>query len=359
MTTSAGDDGGPSVVDQMLEIWRDVLEQGSIGLDASFFDLGGTSMQAVRVFTRITETFNVQLGLSALLEAPTPNELAAFVQAELENPTTDAIGHPGTSASSPWANLVPVSRGGERRPFFCVHGRGGNVLTFQRLARHLDDRPFYGLQAHGLLPGTHPDPSIEMMAARYCRAIRAVQPNGPYLLGGFSGGGVVAIEMARRFATTGDAVDLVVLLDTFCPGVNERPRSEQLRTLRQNLRSRGLRYSARYAGDMVASRLDAWRGQGGPEPAGGVDLTEPFLAALDRFDLTRYDGSAVLFKAERLGATFPADNGWTPFIGGALEVIEAPGDHNSMFAEANVGTLASQLEAVLRRAELRGSERGE
>ncbi len=352
MSTGTGTDGCTSVVDQMLEIWREVLELSSVDLDVSFFDLGGTSMQAARVFTRITETFGVQLGLAALLQAPTPSELAVFLQAELDNAPAD--GTPQVGADR-WATLIPVSPGGERRPFFCVHGRGGNVLTFQRLARHLDDRPFYGLQAQGLLPNTVPDPTIETMAARYCRAIRAVQPTGPYLLGGFSGGGVVALEMARSFQTTGDTVDLVVLLDTFCPVVNERPRSEQLRTLRQNLRSRGMGYAARYASDMVTSRLDAFRRQGGVEPAGGIDLTEPFLAALDRFEVTRYDVSAVLFKAERLGATFPADNGWTPFIGGTLEVIEAPGDHNSMFAEANVGTLASQLEAALQRAERRAA----
>jgi thioesterase domain-containing protein/acyl carrier protein len=353
----------------MVAIWRDVLELPSVELDSSFFDLGGTSMQAARVFGRITETFGVALGLAALLQAPTPAELAEFLVAELEAGGGGAGGESleaGTERDRPalarpdraatWSNLVPVQPTGSRRPFFCVHGRGGNVLTFARLARHLDDRPFWGLQAEGLAPGTVPDPTIEVMAARYCRAIRAVQPVGPYLLGGFSGGGVVALEMARRLRSTGDGLDLVVLLDTFCPLVNDRPRAEQLKTLGQNLRRRGLSYSASYAGDMVRSRLEARRsasdGAGDPIGAvGAVDLTEAFLAALDRYQVVRYEAPVVLLKAQRLGATFPPDNGWAPWIAGSFEVIESPGDHNSMFDDANVGTLAGHLAHALDRAE--------
>jgi thioesterase domain-containing protein len=99
-------------------------------------------------------------------------------------------------------------------PFFCVHPVGGAVFCYLELARRLGpDQPFYGVEARGLAPGEEPGESVEEMAARYLAAVRAVQPSGPYRLGGWSFGGLVAFEMARQLATAGEETALLALFD--------------------------------------------------------------------------------------------------------------------------------------------------
>ncbi len=119
---------------------------------------------------------------------------------------------PKRSATS----LVPLRSGGSARPLFCIHGLGGHVAAFLPLAQGLaDGRPVYGLQAQGLDPGQEPHDRIEAMAAWYVQEIRDVQPQGPYLLGGWSMGGLIALEAARQLLVAGQAVALVAMFDTY------------------------------------------------------------------------------------------------------------------------------------------------
>src|SRR4030095_15337328 len=96
-----------------------------------------------------------------------------------------------------WSSLVSIQPGGTKHPFFCVHGVGGNVLTYRALAQYLGpDQPLYGLQSAGLDGKQTPHTTVEAMAAHYVEAICDLQPEGPYFLGGLSFGGIVAYEMA-------------------------------------------------------------------------------------------------------------------------------------------------------------------
>jgi thioesterase domain-containing protein len=131
-----------------------------------------------------------------------------------------------TSSKPPFRALVAVQRGGDRLPFFCVHGAGGNVLNFRDLARAMHpEQPFYGVQASGIDGVSPPHETIEEMAEAYVAEIRELQPGGPYLLGGYSGGGIVAFEMARRLTALGQEVGLLAFIDTFhrrCPSGTSR-----------------------------------------------------------------------------------------------------------------------------------------
>ena len=121
--------------------------------------------------------------------------------------------------------LVVIQKGRRGLPFFCVHGAGGNVLNFRDIARRLgSDQAFYGLQAKGV-DGAAPLETIEEMAELYIAEIRRVEAAGPYLLGGYSGGGVVAYEIAQRLRASGKEVALLVLLDTFRAGIKPLPTS--------------------------------------------------------------------------------------------------------------------------------------
>jgi non-ribosomal peptide synthetase component F/thioesterase domain-containing protein len=186
---------------QLTTIWEEVLGVRSIGRRQNYFDLGGNSLLAVRLFAQIEKRLKVKLPLSTLFEAQTIYEFSRVLRHE-----TTATG---------WSPLVEIQPGGSRPPFFCVHGGGGNVLIYRDLSRRLGpDQPFYGLQSQGL-DGERPFLTrIEDMAALYVKEIKKVQPNGPYFLGGYCMGGTVAFEMAQQLRAQGEQVAMLALFDT-------------------------------------------------------------------------------------------------------------------------------------------------
>ena len=187
---------------QLIKLWEKVLKVEPVGLRDNFFDLGGHSLTAVRLFTELRKMTGRTLALSTLFQAPTIEKLAEILR-------TDGW-------SSNWETLVPIRATGSRPPFFCVHGAGGNVLLFNDLARLLgEDYPFYGIQAYGLDGSKEYLKSIEEMAVHYLKEIRALQPRGPYYLGGFCMGGQVAYEMAQLLRKEGEQVALLAMIDTY------------------------------------------------------------------------------------------------------------------------------------------------
>jgi thioesterase domain-containing protein/acyl carrier protein len=186
---------------QLAKIWEEVLGVRPIGLDQNYFELGGTSLLAVRMFAEVEKVFHAKLPLSSLFEAQTIQEFAEILSHK--------------DAAPAWSPLVPIQREGSRPPFFCIHGAGGNVLIYRDLSQHLGvDQPFYGLQAQGL-DGELPHlVTIEEMAALYVKEIRRIKPHGPYYLGGYCMGGTIALEIAQQLNTLGEETALLALFDT-------------------------------------------------------------------------------------------------------------------------------------------------
>ena len=162
---------------------------------------------------RIKQIHGKSLPLAILLQASTVEKLASVIRGDF---------------SEHWSSLVTIQSEGSKPPFFCVHGVGGNVVGFHELAKRMKpDFPFYGLQSQGLDGKSDLLTTIENMAAHYLKEIREVQPSGPYHLGGFSMGGLVAYEMAQQLVAAGEEVGLVVLFDTYATApksVNESLR---------------------------------------------------------------------------------------------------------------------------------------
>jgi len=185
----------------LASIWEDVLSARPIGRNQDYFELGGNSLLAIRLFSEIDRVFKVHLPISTLFYVKTIAEFADLIERQ--------------QADGAWSSLVPVQPNGSRIPFFCVHGGGGNVLIYRDLARHLGpDQPFYGLQSQGL-DGHRPLlETVEAMAALYIQEIRRVQPHGPYYLGGYCLGGTIAFEMACQLRAHGEEVAIVALFDT-------------------------------------------------------------------------------------------------------------------------------------------------
>ena len=186
---------------QLAKIWEQVLGTSPVGVKDNFFELGGHSLLAVNLMTQIQRRFGQSLPLTKLFQAATVEQLASILRQQ--------------QGCIRWSPLVEIQPGGSKRPFFCVHPIGGNVLCYIDLARYLgSDQPFYGFQAKGLDGQHQPYRQVEEMAADYIRVLRVVQPQGPYLLGGWSMGGVVAFEMAQQLQKQGDLVALLALLDS-------------------------------------------------------------------------------------------------------------------------------------------------
>ena len=219
---------------RLAGFWEDLLGVSNVGVEDSFFDLGGHSLIAVRLFAMVKKAFRVEFPISVLFEAPTIRACAQLIEAQI-GPVDGA-----ETVSTPQApqrrykHLVAMhdGDGGARAPFFLIAGMFGNVLNLRHLAHLLGaDRPFYGLQAKGLYGGEAPHETIEDAARDYIAEIRQVQPEGPYMLGGFSGGGITAYEAARQLEAAGETVSLVVMLDTPLP--QRRPLSRQDRMILQ------------------------------------------------------------------------------------------------------------------------------
>jgi thioesterase domain-containing protein/acyl carrier protein len=186
----------------LTEIWKGLLGVEAIGIQENFFDLGGQSLTAVRLFAQIEDKFGKRLPLSTLLKAPTIEQLAIVLR--------------GKESADVWSPLVEIQTGGSNLPLFCIHGGGFNVLIYRHLAVNLGvNQPVYGLQARGI--DSWSGDSLAEIAADYIKEIQRVQAEGPYLLAGLSNGGDIALEMAQQLQAKGQTVALLAMFDSVGP----------------------------------------------------------------------------------------------------------------------------------------------
>lgn len=371
----------------LVELFQDLLGVDRVGVHDSFFDLGGHSLVAVRLFARIKKTFGVDQPMSVLFEAPTPAAQAELVRAALPADGEESRAAATERTTRRYVHLVPMHEhgarpvGGSRTPFFLVAGMFGNVLNLRHLASLVgSERPFYGLQARGLFGDHAPHETFEEAARDYLEEIREVQPTGPYLIGGFSGGGLTAYEMAQQLRAAGEDVAALVLLDTPLAYRDPIDAVDKLHIHAQRLATRGPSYLTDWVRDRLAWRAEQRRKAGGPAGpdanAGGQFHDEAieaaFRRALERYETRDYDGPVHLFRpplpavyqlrggrrANQWREVIHDDNGWSRHVSD-LTLREVPGDHDSMVLEPNVRALGGHLAQVLDEAERRAREAGD
>jgi amino acid adenylation domain-containing protein len=183
---------------KLAAAWEEVLGIHPIGVKTSFFDLGGRSLLAARLFMKISRGFGKDLPLATLFHAPTIEQLAHQLRPQSRAPS--------------YATLVAIQPNGSKPPFFCVHGGAGSSLFLHRLAREMEpDQPFYGIEPEGLDGKRFRRPTVEQMAAHYLVEIRKAQPEGPYYIGGYCFGGLAAFEIARQLWGQGQSAAVVAL----------------------------------------------------------------------------------------------------------------------------------------------------
>ncbi len=346
---------------QLVDIWKSVLQTGAIGVTDSFFDLGGHSLLAVRVASKIEKLFRKRLPLAAFFQAPTVEHLARLLREEI--------------SLSPWESLLTIQTKGSRPPFFWVHGERSNAV----LPRYLHpDQPLYGLlhQSEDGTPARYK--SVEAIASHYLREIRTVQPHGPYFLGGYCFGGMVAFEMAQQLTLLHENVALVALLAPSTPysgrsnGFNRSPVrsrtwrgevSRHLKNLEQlepaekrtyvlarakNRIARAfspvvnpVRKSLQKAACAVILRL------GYPIPLflRNFYILDVYRQAMRRYCAKPYGGSVVLFLPD--SHLDHSRRAWCELSTEKAGVIEFPGEHTDILQESEVKTWAEPLSSLL------------
>lgn len=312
------------MVEMLTPIWCRVLQCSSVNVEDNFFDLGGDSSLALQLFNEIAGACGRELPPVTIYCAPTIAALAAV----LEQP-----------ADLRFPSLVLLKDGSAEPPLFITHGLGGSVIDFFQVVKHMrTPHPIQGMQAKGIDGTEEPFDRIEDMAQFYLDAIRQVQPHGPYLLAGYSLGGLVTLEMARRLTAVGEKVALLAMLDSY-PDIRYLSLAQRTRLLTRLATRRAtttMRLPAREAFSLILrpSRRRSLAPKVSYQPPVNVPLSAAMQRARERayLALTRYQprfyAGKIRFVRAEIPTDFPADPAavWA-HLADEFEVETVPGDH--------------------------------
>jgi thioesterase domain-containing protein/acyl carrier protein len=327
----------------IVALWERILDFSPIGLDDEFFDLGGDSLLALQLFDEIERITGRGLPITAIYETATPRRLA------------DLLEGAAPAAFSPLVTIKP----GTTEPLIVFHGIGGNVVELQRFGRLIDtDHPVIAVQAKGVDGSAEPLYRLEQMVDFYLPALRARQPHGPYYFAGYSFGGLLAMELARRLKAKGETVALVLFIDTFAHQ-NTFPKSA-----RQIIRARTVLNAFRTLSprDALRDTIARLNGQASPiNRAGRLLANDPLAAsatalrkvydatdaALLHYRPRPYAGKIVFLRARTSIFPIAPARIWGKLVEG-IELHHVDADHDSMVREDSAA-LAATITRVLRR----------
>ena len=337
---------------QLTEMWEATLGIPRISIRASFFSLGVGSLAALRLVTKMNRAFAMEIGLASLISSPSIESIAELIRNRISAKTASAV--------------VPLKPEGARRPLFILHGVGGNIISFYGLAMRIDpEQPVYAVQAQALMAGEAALLRFEDLAAYYIREIRKVQPQGPYQLLGYSFGGTMVLEMARQLQAAGDEVSLLGMLDARSKAFEREHRDSlsvqsridrRLNRLRGNTGELAWTHQVRYMINKAMTRMI--RFSSNAALVVGVRKLPTFmksaydinLAALQAYKVRPFDGGMTLFRAtEQEFAGGARDLGWGPIFTKGVDVKEIAGDHERIFLEPSIESLAAALRDSLER----------
>jgi thioesterase domain-containing protein/acyl carrier protein len=344
---------------RVAEVWRELLGVEETAPGDDFFDLGGTSLMAVQLGSRMREALGVALPADFLLQASTLAEQAALVT-EIEGAGgPGADGGPARPAPAP-SCLIRLQRGAEGRPpLFAVHQVGGHVYSFRALAKALGPaQPFYGLRSRGFEPGEgEPLRSVEAMAEHYLALVRELQGAGPYRLAGASMGGMVAFELAHRLRAAGEEVALLALMDTPCG--EQMPRRPQEPADFTALIFAGVGLPLTYEElrpldpeAQLVHALEKARAMGAVGPDFDLGEARRLLAVLEAnvealygYRPRPYPGPVVLYRAaeRRNQDSARPELAWIEHAAGGLDFVVVPGNHATMHEPPHVQAMADDL----------------
>ncbi len=357
---------------QLTKIWENVLGIQPIGLNDNFFDVGGHSLLAVRLFAQIEKIFSKYIPLATLFQAPTIRQLANVLRDE--------------GYSSSWSSLVPIKPHGSKIPFFYIHTLSGGLIHSGNLLSKFDaDQPVYGLQAQGLDGNNSPHTCIEDMASHYIKEMQTVQPHGPYLLGGWCVGGMIAYEIAQQLNLQGEIVELLTIFDAYPPKMI--PPNHQVENSLSLLKIKSRIYQSKlYLMDMIKRNFSQFvnlttqqqiifiwekinrriedkiteivyqfylkRNLPLPHSLRNLVVRDAIGEAYRNYYPKVYAGKVIFFRAVDQPKKYTYHlKKWEELAAGGLEIHDIPGNHDSIMSEPHVSTLAEKLKACIQRGE--------
>ncbi len=340
---------------QLAQIWESLLALHPIGVTDNFFELGGHSLLAVRLMALIQKQFGQNLPLSTLFQGTTIEHLASILRQQ--------------ATSQPSSPLVAIQPRGSNRPLFFVHPVGGNVLCYYELARHLGtDQPFYGLRSPGFYGESEPHTRIEDMASHYIEALRTIQSEGPYLLGGWSMGGVVAFEMATQLQRQGHQVARLILLDSQAPVLSNKPidigearvlanlfrdmahsAGKNLPVFHDNIEQLDPNEQLNYFLEQAKRANLIPPDVGLPQLRGLLQVFKSNIQAASRYVAQVYPNRIILLRAsDRVSSELnDLTLGWDKLSSEPLEILNIPGNHYTMLGLPHIQILTERLRSYL------------
>ena len=316
----------------VARVWQRVLLVPVRAAEDDFFDSGGDSLKAITFVIELERALGLEISLTLINEAPRFDQLC------------QALRERRAPGSTP---LVTLKAGNSLPPVFFIHGVGGNVVELLPAARRLTYAgPVIGIRARGVVRGEAPQTSIEAMAEDYLSEIKQRQPNGPYHLCGYSSGGLVAFEMARRLSESGDEVGLVGLFDTTMSPVRWPLRTWlSIVTRRMTLLAAALRATSirRWAAALrrSADTLRAWRGSRGAAPPIAIRVAASALIASAKYHPGFYRGQLTLFSPAGREPGLPSlESVWRKHAR-TVVVVETAGTHSTMLSTLHAETTAA------------------
>ncbi|HVH11782.1 MAG TPA: amino acid adenylation domain-containing protein, partial [Longimicrobium sp.] len=352
---------------QLIPLWEALLGVEGIGATQSFFELGGNSLLALRLFTQVNRRLACDLPVATLFAGATVRHMA------------DAILEQRRDGARAPGSVVPLQPNGSLPALFLVHAADRGVMGYVNLVRHLGaDQPAYGVRDVGEDLGR----PVEQIAREHVQAIRQVQPEGPYRVLGWSFGGIVAFEMALQLERAGEEVALVGMLDTISPDLmrdwgSEETETDVLVDLALDVAAvegrafrltpqevegmeldEAVRYAARALHDQGAAPADEEPGTTAERLMEGCrfvfDRTRSFAgyhpgrlaAPLALFRATEVQPAREAFLATRTDRERHA-LGWAAHVDGPLHVYDVPGAHAALGSEPQVRVLARHLREAL------------
>lgn len=342
--------------EQILAIFREILGLSDIGVTDDFFRLGGHSILALRLIQRINQQFSTDLPLAEISRRRTVEALTAALGIDRPASAPDFLFHLGGEGAQP--------------PVFFIHGGDGGILFYHEALKHMVlDRRFYGIEAPMLTNPAMAEPasSLPDLARLYADRILGEGGTAPRIIGGYSFGGIAALEVARIIRTRGIKVPLVLLIDTPNPAIKSASRLNMIQRIKKRWRfgngsaiARATRLIQRAASGSVESAKRIWRGQRaaslsrrGLAGEGDIRATQVNAAharLLVAYEAKKYDGDVLLLRAQDQGDHWdpPEDLGWRKVAGGRLTITTIPGIHLEVFNQHNAPAVAAAIESGIK-----------
>jgi amino acid adenylation domain-containing protein len=325
--------------EKLLPIWSELLCYPSLKPTDNFFDVGGHSILMLKLVTAISQQLNIDIDVSTLMQAPSVRELAKTMKDKRSNFASKY--------------LVDIKTTGNKIPVFCVAGIGGGSHWFRDFANELsNEQPFYCLEFLGLPDGIVRG-SVEQVATEFIKAIRDMQPVGPYIIGGFSDGGCVSLEIAQQLKKQGEQIEMFFLIDAYGPNIERGFFSgvknyikhfcmlsfkEKMEFFKEKYEWKLYQIKHKFATKEVRDDYDKiW------------ELMSIQHQAVMSYDYKPLDEKIELFRAEKPPRSMPLDPeaGWTDLSTVEINIHITPGDHYSIFKPPHNKEFVEKFEEII------------